>query len=641
MSRMRNKMQVNINIDLNTRLSRSIMGTEYEKVETKSYLEKVDFARRSLERNSVFAVYDRLIEVLSGVTSLAGIVYIISSLPPVLTALILFTVAVGAAGDIYRMNYAFDRDRQGNEIERNLYYARNDLAGNRYAKDIRVWNLYQYISGKVELYAKKLCDLWAKTSLRSVKVVGWTYIVNGLQYVIVYAALAWMVYEGRPVCGEREGKVILAAAVSYGVLLCLLGCGEKSFKLLQEAHGFRACNLLRLSMNKKFMRLDYADTEKSEVIDSFEEAKDSMWEFTDVGYVLFDDIAGNLLSFVFMSYILTDINPLIYVFVLILVGINLYVQHRKNAFFHQVELEEKRAEKHMNYMAGLMQDYKVGKEIRLFQTSDFMIEKYIHFSRKYKALIDRKEDYAVKTSLIQAVLYLGQLFAVYISAVKKYMEGSLLIGSFLLYISSINALTESIKNLLAALIELSKVSYYYKDYEKYMSIPENIYASGKDSVEAEGDYVIELRDVAYYYPGVEKAALDRISFRITSRDKVGIVGENGSGKSTLVKLLLRLYDPVEGAVYLNGRDIRTIDYDSYLKIFNTVFQDFSIFAYSILENIIFDQNADWEKIDTILKVTGFGRQMEKYKNGIESRVTKVLDDEGVNLSGGEQHKILR
>ena len=156
------------------------------------------------------------------------------------------------------------------------------------------------------------------------------------------------------ICGEREGKVILAAAVSYGVLLCLLGCGEKSFKLLQEAHGFRACNLLRLSMNKKFMRLDYADTEKSEVIDSFEEAKDSMWEFTDVGYVLFDDIAGNLLSFVFMSYILTDINPLIYVFVLILVGINLYVQHRKNAFFHQVELEEKRAEKQMNYMARII-----------------------------------------------------------------------------------------------------------------------------------------------------------------------------------------------------------------------------------------------------------------------------------------------
>ncbi len=78
MSRMRNKMQVNINIDLNTRLSRSIMGTEYEKVETKSYLEKVDFARRSLERNSVLAVYDRLIEVLSGVTSLAGIVYILN-----------------------------------------------------------------------------------------------------------------------------------------------------------------------------------------------------------------------------------------------------------------------------------------------------------------------------------------------------------------------------------------------------------------------------------------------------------------------------------------------------------------------------------------------------------------------------------
>lgn len=131
------------------------------------------------------------------------------------------------------------------------------------------------------------------------------------------------------ICEGQNWSYIFGAAVAYGILQCVFSCGERCFKLLQEAHGFKACNLLRLSMNKKFMRLDYADTENSEVIDAFEEAKDSMWEFCDVEYVLFDDIIGNLITFVCMSYILAEINVFLYLFVLVIVGINLCLQHKK------------------------------------------------------------------------------------------------------------------------------------------------------------------------------------------------------------------------------------------------------------------------------------------------------------------------
>lgn len=308
---------------------------------------------------------------------------------------------------------------------------------------------------------------------------------------------------------------------------------------------------------------------------------------------------------------------------------------QKNKFTHDSELKEKVIKKYMDYMSGLMQNYKVGKEIRVFQLTDFMSQKYNSFSSQYKAQISNKERHLAKLSILQAFLSFGQLFVVYISAIRKYSLGKLQIGSFLLYISSITELTESIKNLLAALVELAKVSYYYKDNVRYMNIPEHLRVTGTEKIDIGREHVIEFVNVSYCYPGTERKALDNLSLKISNRDKIGIVGENGSGKSTLIKLLLRLYDPTEGIIYLNGKDIRLYEYDEYLKIFNTVFQDFSIFAYSILENIVFDENADMERLNKILQETGFDKNLEKYKDRLDSKVTKILDDEGINLSGGE------
>lgn len=434
---------------------------------------------------------------------------------------------------------------------------------------------------------------------------------------------------------NREWISILTLAICFGFLQCILGCGERCFKLLQEAHGFRACNLLRLSMNKKFMKIDYADTENAKVIDLFEEAKESMWEFCDVGYVLFDDIIGNLITFICMSYILTEINIYVYLIVLLFVSANLYVQNKKNNYLHNSVLKERVIKKHLDYISGLMQDYKVGKEVRVFDISNFITKKYNEFSTEYEKQIKIKERYVANASNIQAMLYFGQLVIVYLSAIKKYVNGKLHIGSFLLYISSINELTESIKNLLAAFVELSKVSFYYEDYIKYMNIPENLKKTGTEKVKLDKSNVIEFKNVSYCYPGTAYKAVDNISFSISNKDKIGIVGENGSGKSTLVKLLLRLYDPTEGAIYFNGKDIRLYEYDEYLSIFKTVFQDFSVFAYSILENIVFDQTVDSERLHTLLINTGLLSHIAKYKNGINSMITKILDDEGVNLSGGE------
>lgn len=457
-----------------------------------------------------------------------------------------------------------------------------------------------------------------------------------LERIINVVMPAWIV---NLIFQKKPWRIIIFSAVFYGVFRGLLGCGERCFKLLQEAHGFRACNLLRMSMNSKYMRMNYADTENSVVTDSFEKAKDSMWEFADVGYVIFDDIIGNLIAFACMSYILFEVNLYVYAAVLVLVGINLRVQYYINKKSHESQIEEQVQKKWCDYLSGLMQNPQIGKEIRLFHSQKFMEQKYENYADQYKAQVRKRERTISRYSMAQSIIYFAQLIIVYFSAIQNFMKGIIPVGSFLMYISSINQLTESIRNILTAGIELFKVSYYYKDYTDFMGIEETMDRPGGFHISPEEVDILEFSDVTFYYPESRTPAVDHVSFSLRKNEVLGLVGENGSGKSTLIKLILRLYDPSEGKILLNGRDIRSYNYREYLGVMKAVFQDFSIFAYSILENIVFDSAVDKKRLQQALHMTELDKRIKKYEKGIDSMVTKVLDDEGIQLSGGERQLV--
>ena len=98
--------------------------------------------------------------------------------------------------------------------------------------------------------------------------------------------------------------------------------------------------------------------------------------------------------------------------------------------------------------------------------------------------------------------------------------------------------------------------------------------------------MLEFDHVSFRYANQEKDALRDVSFRLESGEKLSIVGENGAGKTTLVKLLMRLYDPTQGRILLNGVDIRSIDYDAYQSILAAVFRTFSFSPLSLKENVM-------------------------------------------------------
>ena len=152
---------------------------------------------------------------------------------------------------------------------------------------------------------------------------------------------------------------------------------------------------------------------------------------------------------------------------------------------------------------------------------------------------------------------------------------------------------------------------------------------------------IAIENVKFSYANSKKPVLNGISLQINVGEKVALVGYNGAGKSTLIKLLLRLYDPDEGQIKINGIDIRDLDLDEYRNRFSVVLQNYQLYATTLAENVLmmpYNKN-DREIVYKALRKVGLNRITEKSENDINTQITREFDDAGILLSGGEKQKI--
>ena len=151
--------------------------------------------------------------------------------------------------------------------------------------------------------------------------------------------------------------------------------------------------------------------------------------------------------------------------------------------------------------------------------------------------------------------------------------------------------------------------------------------------------VVEFRNVSFRYPGTKELVLEHVSVKIEPSEKSAVVGKNGSGKPTLVKLLCRLYEPEEGEILWNGKNIREYDLREWQKIFAIVFQDYSLLSLTLGQNVAASEQYEVERAKEVLQLAGFGERLNKLKKGLETVVYPEYEQDGVSFSGGEEQKI--
>lgn len=153
---------------------------------------------------------------------------------------------------------------------------------------------------------------------------------------------------------------------------------------------------------------------------------------------------------------------------------------------------------------------------------------------------------------------------------------------------------------------------------------------------------IQFKNVGFAYKDVK--VLSNLNMEFRGGQTYALVGHNGAGKSTIIKLLLRFYDPTEGEIWLNGRNIKDYNLQKYRALFATAFQDNRMFSMSVADNVLLGENIpESEKEETViqaLKLSGVYDKVMTLQHGINTTLTREFDDEGAVLSGGEFQKIV-
>ncbi|HYE15658.1 MAG TPA: ABC transporter ATP-binding protein, partial [Pyrinomonadaceae bacterium] len=226
------------------------------------------------------------------------------------------------------------------------------------------------------------------------------------------------------------------------------------------------------------------------------------------------------------------------------------------------------------------------KEVQTFGLAPWLVERYRALSEKFyeenKRLSIRKSVVATALSVVGALGYYGAFAVILVRAVG----GAISLGTLTFLVATFSRSRDLIQRLLTGASNIYQQCLYLKDlFDFFETRPTITSPAGAPPVPRPMREGFVFESVGFRYPGSEEWALRGVNFRLRPGERVALVGGNGAGKTTLVKLLARLYDPTEGRITLDGRDLREYDLASVRRSVGVIFQDFVRYDLRFDENI--------------------------------------------------------
>ena len=310
---------------------------------------------------------------------------------------------------------------------------------------------------------------------------------------------------------------------------------------------------------------------------------------------------------------------------------------RKHFWYMRRRSKERRQ---LDYFSNLMVNKDLVKEIRLFGLSDLFTTKYQEVFKNYfkgiKDLIIKEGVCNIILSLCTAALN-ASLFYLIATNVTE-------IGNYNTYTAALNSISSCVATIISTLATIYEGSLFIDNLILFMNEKKTI----KPSIDSPAQpqrrcgHKIEFKNVSFSYPGTTRKVLNNINVTINAGESCVLVGLNGAGKTTLIKLLTRLYDPTEGEILLDDRNIKEYDVESLYKIYGIIFQDFGKYAFSVKENIAFgniDKSLDMQSIENAAVQSSSEDFISKLPNGYDTPLMRIFESNGIELSIGQWQKL--
>lgn len=323
--------------------------------------------------------------------------------------------------------------------------------------------------------------------------------------------------------------------------------------------------------------------------------------------------------------------PLILLAALIILSVLLAIFRKKVEEKNEDDREEYSVKyKIYDFYMRLLSDYESLKQIKIFDEKPFIKRELNEKFVKDGLSLDRRVS--VRTAFSQAMnefLMTGINVLFLLVLAVKAIGGLFGADALIIYYGAFKEIVDGIKLLIESVG-------YKKSIEPKIEILYDVIALKSESdegkyIEESTENAIVAKNIFFAYPGSDKNALEEIDVTIKNGEKIAIVGENGSGKTTFINLLTGLYRPTSGEIFVNGK---TPTLENTSKEAGVVSQDFFLFSFMLGENVASSRDVDMKNAKLALETSGFG---DKYP--LETYLYKDIDEDGVDVSGGEAQKI--
>ncbi|MDD2867977.1 ABC transporter ATP-binding protein [Neomegalonema sp.] len=430
---------------------------------------------------------------------------------------------------------------------------------------------------------------------------------------------------------------LVLAEFGLGVLADLLGrLGGLVESLLSE----RMSMATSLRLMEHAARLDLEDFEDAAFQDKLERARQQAGS-TGLIWQVFGQLQ-NLLSITAFSGALIAYNP----WLMALMGLSLVPAFLGEAWFnarkYDLDYQRTQERREMNYVRQTGSSAETAKEVKIFGLNDFLIDRYRTLALKFYAANRRiARQRAAWGALFESFGAMGYYLA-YAWIIFGALTGTLTLGDLTFLSGAFQRMKSQLETMLTSFSATASQAMYLEDLFSFFRIQPEIDSPAQAVAPPrpirEG-FVFE--NVGFHYPGSERWAVRGLDFTLKAGETMALVGENGAGKTTLVKLLARLYDPDEGRILLDGRDLRDYDLDALRGSMGVIFQDFVRYNLTAGENIAvgrIEARGDQARIEQAAARSGADEVIRRLPKGYGQMVGKRFRN-GVELSGGEWQKI--
>lgn len=384
--------------------------------------------------------------------------------------------------------------------------------------------------------------------------------------------------------------------------------------------------------------------EKQEFINLLVKANDTVSDNDRASEAIWNTFAGllqNMAGFVIYLYLLKNVNPVVIAVTVATAVAGYLFSYRANEWNYSHRKEEMEISRQIRYIQLRAQDRSLAKDIRIFGMQAWLKELHDKYMKCYLDFGRRRERRYLAADLAELILGTLRNGAAYAYLLYMVLDGKIGAAEFLLYFSAVSGFTtwiggimENVSTLHRQGLELESVRAFL-DYRECFPMEE-----GEPlAYDAAREYTIELRNVSFRYS--EKEIFSHLNLTIHPGEKLAVVGLNGAGKTTLVKLVCGFYDPDEGAVLLNGVNIKKYNRRDYYRLIAGVFQDFSLIPATVAANVAQNlTDIDMVKVRDCIGKAGLKKKIELLPKKYDTLLGRDMYADAAELSGGELQRLM-